>query len=135
MACSPLTNCPDSRDRSGLLLLKGTAHEALDNRDRAADCYREALVLDVYCFEAFDRLTAHCMLTEDEEHRLLNSLQFSQSGEDEGLVRYLYSSRVKRALPNAPSAKNSALSGRFTPNSPPVFAPLIMSVLMLTQRP
>lgn len=37
--------------------------EAMDNRGLAADCYKQALHLDVYCFEAFDSLIKYQMLT------------------------------------------------------------------------
>lgn len=34
-------------------LLRGRAHEALEDRTRAAACYREALQQDPYCYDAF----------------------------------------------------------------------------------
>lgn len=38
----------------------------MDNRPLATSNYKEALKLDVYCFEAFDLLTSHHMLTAQE---------------------------------------------------------------------
>lgn len=38
----------------------------MDNRGLAADCYKQALHLDVYCFEAFDYLIKYQMLTAAE---------------------------------------------------------------------
>lgn len=38
----------------------------MDNRPLATSSYKEALKLDVYCFEAFDLLTSHHMLTAQE---------------------------------------------------------------------
>ena len=38
----------------------------MDNRNLAVECYREALRQDVYCFEAFDLLVNHHMLTAQE---------------------------------------------------------------------
>lgn len=49
-----------------MLLLKGKILEAMDNRGLAADCFKEALKCDVYCFEAFDSLTKHQMLSIEE---------------------------------------------------------------------
>lgn len=117
----PSTTFTKNNACSGIFLLKGIAHEALDNRDRAAECYRAALLNDVYCYEAFDRLTTHSMLTEDEEHKLFNSLRFPESGDDGFLVRYLYSSKVKRALPDEQPAMNRTLAGWFYVNSFNVF--------------
>ena len=41
----------------------------MDNRLLATSSYKEALKLDVYCFEAFDLLTSHHMLTAQEGER------------------------------------------------------------------
>ena len=38
----------------------------MDNRNLAVDCFREALRQDVYCFEAFDMLVHHHMLSAQE---------------------------------------------------------------------
>lgn len=47
-------------------LLRGYLYEALDNRCLAAECFREALKLDVDCYEAFEALIKHQMLTAQE---------------------------------------------------------------------
>jgi anaphase-promoting complex subunit 6 len=47
-------------------LLRGKIYEAMDNRNLAVECYREALRQDIYCFEAFDLLVNHHMLTAQE---------------------------------------------------------------------
>lgn len=46
--------------------MRGKIYDALDNRTLATYSYKEALKLDVYCFEAFDLLTSHHMLTAQE---------------------------------------------------------------------
>lgn len=38
----------------------------MENRGLAADCYRQALRYDVYCFEAFDLLIKYQMLSAAE---------------------------------------------------------------------
>ncbi|XP_012517281.1 PREDICTED: cell division cycle protein 16 homolog [Propithecus coquereli] len=52
--------------KSSICLLRGKIYDALDNRTLATYSYKEALKLDVYCFEAFDLLTSHHMLTAQE---------------------------------------------------------------------
>lgn len=52
--------------QSALQLLKGRVYERLDNRTRAADCFKQALRHDVYCYEAFQALVQHQMLTAAE---------------------------------------------------------------------
>jgi hypothetical protein len=51
---------------SSILFLKGRVYEAMDNRGLAADCYRQALRCDVHCYEAFEALVQHQMLSAQE---------------------------------------------------------------------
>lgn len=48
---------------SAVLYLKGCVYEALDNRSLASECYKQALKRDVFCFNAFQSLVQHQMLT------------------------------------------------------------------------
>ncbi|XP_064413680.1 cell division cycle protein 16 homolog isoform X2 [Latimeria chalumnae] len=83
--------------KSSICLLRGKIYDAMDNRALAAYSYKEALKLDVYCFEAFDLLTLHHMLTAQEEKELLDSLPFSkQCTEDENLLRFLFENKLKK---------------------------------------
>lgn len=78
-------------------LLRGIIYEALDHRDVAVSCYKRSLAYDVYCYEAFDKLMAHHMLSGKDEQELLNSLPFKdQCNEHAELVQYLYSSKMKK---------------------------------------
>lgn len=52
--------------QSALFCIKGKIYEALDNRNFATDCYREALRNDVHCYDAFQALIQHQMLTSFE---------------------------------------------------------------------
>ncbi len=54
---------------SSINLLRGKSHEAMDNRGLASECFREALRGDVYCFEAFECLVNHHMLTAQEGNK------------------------------------------------------------------
>ena len=51
---------------SSINLLRGRIYESLENRGLAAECFREALRADVYCYEAFECLVSHHMLTAQE---------------------------------------------------------------------
>lgn len=83
---------------SSMSLLKGQIFEALENRIQAAECYRQALFEDVHCYEAFDLLVKHQMLTAEEEKDLLQSLPISEQCPREELefVRSLYQSILKK---------------------------------------
>lgn len=83
---------------SSINLLRGKIYEAMDNRILATDYYREALNQDIYCFEAFDRLVAHHMLSAEEEKHLLESLPYNNQCpvEERELVKFLYENRLKK---------------------------------------
>ena len=51
---------------SSICLLRGQIYEAMENWVLAAENYREALRRDVHCFEAFELLMKHQMLTAEE---------------------------------------------------------------------
>lgn len=89
-----------SRWLSAIYLLKGKLYECSDNRQMAQACFKEALVHDVFCFEAFTSLTKHHMLTAGEETALLNDLNISnQCSDDEELsqlVTLFYSLQRKK---------------------------------------
>ncbi|XP_075887196.1 cell division cycle protein 16 homolog isoform X2 [Nelusetta ayraudi] len=83
---------------SSICLLRGKIYDAMDNRLLATSSYKEALKLDVYCFEAFDLLTSHHMLTAQEEKDFLDSLPLSQqcTQEEEELLHFLFENKLKK---------------------------------------
>ncbi|XP_073701770.1 cell division cycle protein 16 homolog [Garra rufa] len=83
---------------SSICLLRGKIYDAMDNRPLATSSYKEALKLDVYCFEAFDLLTSHHMLTAQEEKDFLESLPLSQqcTEEEVELLRFLFENKLKK---------------------------------------
>ncbi|XP_075230807.1 cell division cycle protein 16 [Lycorma delicatula] len=88
--------------QSALLYLKGQIYEALDNRGLACDCYKAALHKDVHCYDAFEALVKHQMLSALEEKELLESLPY---GEDGQLVSYVYQSLLNKyqTVPSPPT--------------------------------
>lgn len=83
--------------KSSICLLRGKIYDALDNRTLATYSYKEALKLDVYCFEAFDLLTSHHMLTAQEEKELLDSLPLNKlCAEEQELLRFLFENKLKK---------------------------------------
>ncbi|BES96094.1 Cell division cycle [Nesidiocoris tenuis] len=90
---------PISNVHSATLFLKGCILEALDNRSLASECYKQALKYDVYCYDAFEALVQHQMLTSGEEQDLLSSLPLSsqcKTKEEELLVKSVYESLLKK---------------------------------------
>lgn len=88
----------DKSVRSAIALLKGQVYEAMDNRSLAADCFREALQYDVFCYDAFYALVQHQMLSKEEEIDILQSLPFNKQCPDEeaDLVKFLYETQLKK---------------------------------------
>uniref|UniRef100_A0A8C2TRX9 Cell division cycle 16 n=1 Tax=Coturnix japonica TaxID=93934 RepID=A0A8C2TRX9_COTJA len=84
--------------KSSICLLRGKIYDALDNRTLATYSYKEALKLDVYCFEAFDLLTSHHMLTAQEEKELLESLPLNKqcTEEEQELLHFLFENKLKK---------------------------------------
>jgi anaphase-promoting complex subunit 6 len=73
--------------------LRATAYHALDNRERAAEWYKNALKVDYFCMEAFAQLIDKQILPSSYEEELMTSLNFRP--EDEWL-KLLYASRLKK---------------------------------------
>ena len=61
-----------------IFLLRGRIEECLDNRASAADAFKEAVRIDVFCHEAFQALIKHQILTAEEEQDLLASMPFER---------------------------------------------------------
>ncbi|KFM68530.1 Cell division cycle protein 16-like protein, partial [Stegodyphus mimosarum] len=88
----------ESDSASAILLLKGQIYEAMDNRGLASECFRGALQHDVYCYDAFESLVQHQMLTKEEEVDLLKSLPFNVQCPDSepNIVSFLYETQLKK---------------------------------------
>jgi len=74
-------------------LLLGRAHQKLQNRVKAKDCYQAALLLDSACFEAFNSLIDNHLLSASQERDLVSMLSFSPNQE---WIRLLYVSRLQK---------------------------------------
>ncbi|XP_064470681.1 cell division cycle protein 16 homolog [Ornithodoros turicata] len=98
------------RLESSLQLLQGKIYEAMDNRTLAAECYKKALRLDMFCYEAFEALVKHQMLSREAEEEVLNTLSHNTTPEGE-LVRLLYATKVKKYDKPAPFEVPAELHG------------------------
>lgn len=87
--------------KSSLVLLKGLIYEATDNRSIAAECFKQALKINPFNYEAFSCLTQHQMLTREEEEAVLNQIttlvpSSSSLPLDLSLTQFLYGSMLKK---------------------------------------
>ena len=56
--------------------LRGLCYAKQNAFDRAKECYKDAVRIDVQCFEAFDQLMKNSLMSPDEEWEFLDSLEF-----------------------------------------------------------
>ncbi|ERS99314.1 anaphase-promoting complex subunit 6 [Sporothrix schenckii 1099-18] len=103
------------RYEAGMCYLRGICYAKQNVFDRAKECYKDAVRIDVQCFEAFQQLTKNQLMAPDEEWEFLESLNFdsiamsplaasengSTSAEDAvqeaaDFTRMLYSTRLSK---------------------------------------
>ncbi|OUM64943.1 hypothetical protein PIROE2DRAFT_30202, partial [Piromyces sp. E2] len=78
-----------------LYYLKGLVYSKQNQHDKAKESLKEALQIDINCYEAFNLLISNYMLTNDEEWELIRSLKYNDTIEGE-LIKLLYISKIKK---------------------------------------
>ncbi|KAG0266487.1 anaphase promoting complex subunit cdc16 [Mortierella polycephala] len=83
---------------ASLCCLRGLVFKNMNNMVRAKECFKEALQIDVKCYEALDVLISNDMLTSNEERELIDGLEFYKrlQGPDAEFVKMLYKSKLKK---------------------------------------
>ncbi|KAF2455630.1 anaphase-promoting complex subunit cut9 [Lineolata rhizophorae] len=96
---------------AAMCYLRGVCFAKQNAFDRAKDCYKDAVRIDVQCFEAFDQLMKNSLMSPDEEWKFLESLDFDSItvGRDNGrgdsssiaqeaadFARMLYTTRLSK---------------------------------------
>ena len=93
------------RYQAAMCYLRGICFAKQNAFDRAKECYRDAVRIDVQCFEAFRQLMQNQLLAPDEEWDFLESLDFDSihvngdvSGSQEAahFTKMLYSTRLSK---------------------------------------
>jgi anaphase-promoting complex subunit 6 len=108
---------------AGMCYLRGVCFAKHNSFDRAKECYKTAVQIDVQCFEAFDQLMTNCLLSPAEEWKFLESLNFdtinvdnnpSLSQEAAQFTKTLYTTRLsKYARPDEFTAATETLSTHY----------------------
>ncbi|KAL2863265.1 anaphase promoting complex subunit CDC16 [Aspergillus lucknowensis] len=94
----------DIRYEAGMCYLRGLCFAKQNAFDRARDCYKDAVRIDVQCFEAFDQLMKNSLMSPTEELEFLESLDFdsitgpdvSVSQEAAHFTKMLYTTRLSK---------------------------------------
>lgn len=118
------------RYEAGMCYLRGLCFAKQNAFDRAKDCYKDAVRIDVQCFEAFQQLTTNHLMSPDEGWQFLESLGFDSirvnstdgdgtvdddaSAEAATFTKMLYSTRTsKYRNPDAFQAAAESLSSHY----------------------
>ena len=97
-------NISDIKYEAGMCYLRGICFAKQSAFDRAKECYKDAVRIDVQCFEAFDQLMKNSLMSPDEEWTFLGSLDFdsifgednSSSQEAAQFAKMLYTTRLSK---------------------------------------
>ncbi len=90
------------RFEAAMCYLRGICYAKQNAFDRAKECYKDAVRIDVQCFEAFQQLMKNSLMSPDEEWQFLESLNFdairvsgdpSSSQEAAEFTKMLYTTR------------------------------------------
>lgn len=110
------------RFEASMCYLRGICFAKQNAFDRARDCYKDAVRIDVQCFEAFDQLMKNSLMSPTEELEFLESLDFdSVSSPDPAVAqeaadftKMLYTTRLsKYSAPTVLSNATESLSTHY----------------------
>ncbi|KAL9111522.1 MAG: hypothetical protein Q9227_004010 [Pyrenula ochraceoflavens] len=112
------------RHEAYMCYLRGLCFAKRNAFDRARDCYKDAVLIDVQCYEAFEQLMKNSLLSPAEELEFLNSLDFdsitvpsedaSVSQQAAHFTKMLYTTRLsKYASPVVLSEATEQLSSHY----------------------
>ncbi|RYP18562.1 hypothetical protein DL765_003847 [Monosporascus sp. GIB2] len=117
------------RYEAAMCFLRGICYAKQNAFDRAKECYKDAVRIDVQCFEAFQQLMKNSLMSPDEEWQFLESLDFdsitvpgdpSSSQEAAEFTRMLYTTRLsKYRNPDAFTSACETLSTHYNLSSNP----------------
>lgn len=112
------------RYEAAMCYLRGICFAKQNAFDRAKECYKDAVRIDVQCFEAFNQLMKNSLMSPEEEETFLDSLDFdsieppslssSETADDEpaDYVHMLYQTRLSKY--RNPRAFNTAVESLST---------------------
>ncbi|KAI8328940.1 hypothetical protein EDC96DRAFT_529990 [Choanephora cucurbitarum] len=76
---------------------RGRAHLLLKNVTDARDCFKEALMVDVKCYDALKCLVRYNLMDEKSELEFVMTLPYEEHcGQDADFFRYLYGLKLKK---------------------------------------
>jgi len=116
------------RFEAAMCYLRGLCYAKQNAFDRAKTCYKDAVRIDVQCFEAFDQLMKNKLMSPGEEWEFLESLDFDSIATADGtsgqeaadFTKMLYTTRLsKYARPDDFAVAVETLSTHYNLSSNP----------------
>lgn len=83
---------------ASMCYLRGVIFATQNNFERAKEAYKEAVLVDVKCFEAFDELITNELLLPAEQWELIDQLNYSVVDDNDELIKLLYTSRLSKYM-------------------------------------
>ncbi|KAI5954964.1 CDC16 [Candida jiufengensis] len=84
---------------SSMCYLRGLIYSSQNNFERAKECYKEALLVDVKCYEAFNELIVNNFMTPKEEWEFITTqLNFREMDNNDELIKLLYTTKLNKYL-------------------------------------
>lgn len=81
---------------SSMCYLRGLIYANQNNFDKAKEAYKEAVLVDAKCFEAFNELITNNLMTPSEEWEFVSQLNYRDADDNDELIKLLYSSRLSK---------------------------------------
>lgn len=83
---------------ASMCYLRGLIYANQNNFDKAKESYKEAVLVDVKCFEAFNELIANDFLSPSEQWEFITTLNYRDADDNDELIKLLYTSRLSKYL-------------------------------------
>lgn len=83
---------------ASMCYLRGLIYANQNNFERAKECYKEAVTVDVKCFEAFNELINNNLMTPGEEWDFIKTLNYRDADDNDELIKLLYTTRLSKYL-------------------------------------
>lgn len=86
------------RLEASMCYLRGLIYANQNNFEKAKDSFKEALLVDVKCYEAFNELISNNLMTPKEEWSFISDLRYLDADDNAELIKLLYISKLNKYL-------------------------------------
>lgn len=86
------------RLEASMCFLRGLVFASQNNYERAKEAYKEAVMVDVKCYEAFNELISNEFLSPSEQWEFVNQLNYADADDNDELIKLLYTSRLSKYM-------------------------------------